>query len=194
MLAEPLLRAVAAAQSRQRRALGQSGPVCLLSPAGRRLDHAAVCEMSKRQAMILVCGRYEGVDERFIKGAVDEEWSIGDFVVSGGELPAMCLIDATVRQIPGTLGSELSAAAESFCDGLLDYPQFTRPVELDGQTVPAVLTSGHHANIQRWRLQQSLGRTAERRPDLLGPRGLRPGEQELLDDFQRERFIGLVEE
>ena len=137
--------------------------------------------------MVLLCGRYEGVDERLIERRVDEELSIGDYVLSGGELAAMTVIDAVVRQVPGALGGEQSAVEESFVDGLLDCPQYTRPESYEGVQVPEVLLSGHHENIRRWRLQQALGRTWLRRPDLLEARTLSDDERKLLEEFQRER-------
>ena len=136
--------------------------------------------------MILLCGRYEGVDERLIQGAVDEELSIGDYVLSGGELAAMVLIDAIVRQLPGALGDEDSAAQESFVGGLLDCPHYTRPEAYEGTAVPPVLMSGHHAQIERWRLKQSLGRTWLRRPGLLERRGMSEAERKLLEEFKQE--------
>jgi tRNA (guanine37-N1)-methyltransferase len=143
-------------------------------------------ELSQQSSMTLLCGRYEGVDERLLDRRVDEEISIGDFVLSGGELAAMALIDAVVRQLPGALGDEASAVEESFADGLLDCPQFTRPETYAGMRVPEVLLSGHHENIRRWRLKQALGRTWLRRPDLLAARKLSDEERKLLDEFQRE--------
>jgi tRNA (guanine37-N1)-methyltransferase len=137
--------------------------------------------------LTLLCGRYEGVDERLLERRVDEEVSIGDFVLSGGEVAAMALIDAVVRQLPGALGDEASAVEESFADGLLDCPQYTRPETYAGKQVPEVLMSGHHENIRRWRLKQALGRTWLRRPDLLEIRKLNAEEQRLLDEFKRER-------
>ena len=136
--------------------------------------------------MTLLCGRYEGVDERLLERRVQEELSIGDFVLSGGELAAMALIDAVVRQLPGALGDDASAIEESFADGLLDCPQYTRPERFAGVPVPEVLLSGHHENIRRWRLKQSLGRTWLRRPDLIAARRLSEEETRLLDEFQRE--------
>ncbi|VDZ77331.1 tRNA(guanine-N1)methyltransferase [Salmonella bongori] len=138
-----------------------------LSPQGRKLDQAGVSELATNQKLILVCGRYEGVDERVIQTEIDEEWSIGDYVLSGGELPAMTLIDSVARFIPGVLGHEASAIEDSFADGLLDCPHYTRPEVLEGMEVPSVLLSGNHAEIRRWRLKQSLGRTWLRRPELL---------------------------
>jgi tRNA (guanine37-N1)-methyltransferase len=181
MLAEPLEKALDAANK------AGGGKVIYLSPQGRRLDHEKVMELADRNAVTLLCGRYEGVDERLVRRRVDEELSIGDFVLSGGELAAMAVIDAVVRQIPGALGGEQSAAEESFVQGLLDGPQYTRPEVYEGETVPAVLMSGHHENIRRWRLKQALGRTWLRRPDLLAARKLSEQESTLLEEFQRER-------
>jgi len=135
----------------------------------------------------LVAGRYEGIDERFIETEIDEQWSIGDYVLSGGELPALVVIDAIARLMPGTLGSSESALQESFSDGLVDWPHYTRPQALDGHEVPAVLASGDHAAIYRWRLQQALGRTWLRRPELLERRGMSDEERELLEEFKNER-------
>lgn len=180
MLGEPLEKALDAA-----RAAG-GGPVVYLSPQGRRLDHAAVVEFAKREAVTLLCGRYEGVDERLLRRRVDEELSLGDFVLTGGELAAMALIDAVVRQLPGALGDEQSAVEESFANGLLDCPQYTRPEVYAGERVPEVLLSGHHGNIRRWRLKQSLGRTWLRRPDLIVARALSEEENRLLEEFRRE--------
>jgi tRNA (guanine37-N1)-methyltransferase len=166
------------------------GKVIYLSPQGRKLDHRKVMELSQQSSMTLLCGRYEGVDERLLVRRVDEEISIGDFVVSGGELAAMALIDAVVRQLPGALGDEASAVEESFADGLLDCPQYTRPETYQGAKVPEVLLSGHHENIRRWRLKQALGRTWLRRPDLLLARRLNDEEQKLLAEFQQEHRSG----
>ena len=137
--------------------------------------------------MTFLCGRYEGIDERLLERRVDEELSIGDYVISGGELAAMTVIDAVVRQMPGALGDEQSAAEESFVDGLLDCPQYTRPELYADAKVPEILLSGHHENIRRWRLKQALGRTWLRRPDLLAARKLNDDERKLLEEFQRER-------
>ena len=185
MLAEPLERALDAARQ------AGGGRVVYLSPQGRKLDHEKVMELRGREAVTLLCGRYEGVDERLIERRVDEELSIGDYVLSGGELAAMVLIDALVRQIPGALGDDRSAAEDSFVDGLLDCPQYTRPETWPegnaGGRVPEVLLSGHHENIRRWRLQQALGRTWLRRPELLAARKLNDDERKLLEEFQRQR-------
>lgn len=187
MLAEPLEKAVTAARQRQI-ADGCSGTkVIYLSPQGRPLDHALVLELGKLSALILIAGRYEGVDERLIERQVDYEISIGDYVLSGGELAAMVLIDCLVRQMPGVLGDPESASQDSFVAGLLDFPQYTRPEVYHGNVVPEVLMSGNHARIKRWRLQQSLGRTWLRRPDLLALKmehGLTSEEKKLLEEFQ----------
>jgi tRNA (guanine37-N1)-methyltransferase len=184
MLAEPLEKALDAARETG------GGKVIYLSPQGRRLDHPKVMELAGREAVTMLCGRYEGVDERLIRRRVDEELSLGDFVLSGGELAAMAVIDAVVRQLPGALGGEQSAVEESFVDGLLDCPQYTRPEVWPegnaGEKVPEVLMSGHHENIRRWRLKQALGRTWLRRPDLLAARKLSDDEGKLLEEFQRE--------
>jgi tRNA (guanine37-N1)-methyltransferase len=158
-----------------------------LGADGRRFDQALAREASEWPGLVLVAGRYEGVDERFLEREVDEHWSIGDYVLSGGELPALVVIDAIARLLPGTLGSAESAQQESFSDGLLDWPHYTRPTAIDGMEVPAVLASGDHAAIQRWRLQQALGRTWLRRPELLERRGMNDEERELLEEFKIER-------
>jgi tRNA (guanine37-N1)-methyltransferase len=180
MLADPLEKALDAVKA------AGGGRVVYLSPQGNKLDHRKVMELAKESSMTLLCGRYEGVDERLLERCVDEELSIGDFVLSGGELAAMALIDAVVRQLPGALGDEASAVEESFADGLLDCPQYTRPETYQGLTVPEVLMSGHHENIRRWRLKQALGRTWLRRPELVAARKLTKEEAKLLEEFQRE--------
>src|ERR1041384_4790153 len=180
MLAEPLEKALDAAKA------AGGGRRIYLSPQGTKLDHRKVMALSKESAITLLCGRYEGVDERVLERRVDEELSLGDFVLSGGELAAMALIDACVRQLPGALGDEQSAIEESFAAGLLDCPQYTRPEILAGERVPEVLLSGHHENIKRWRLKQALGRTWLRRPDLLQARGMSTAEQALLAEVQKE--------
>ena len=182
MLAEPLAKAIAAAK-----AAGQGkARVIHVSPQGAVLDHGRVMELSAEKHVVLLCGRYEGVDERLIESAVDEELSIGDYVLSGGELAAMVLIDAVVRQLPGALGDEASAAQESFVNGLLEAPHYTRPEVYEGSAVPEVLMSGHHERIERWRLKQSLGRTWMRRPELLERRGMSETEKKLLEEFKQE--------
>ena len=186
MLAGPLEQALDAVRD------DGGGRVVYLSPQGARLDHAKVMELATRSAVTLLCGRYEGVDERLVERRVDEQLSIGDFVLSGGELAAMALIDAVVRQLPGALGDGQSAVQESFADGLLDCPQYTRPEtwpEAQGERVPEVLMSGHHEQIRRWRLKQSLGRTWTRRPDLLASRKLTEEERRLLDEYRREQGV-----
>jgi tRNA (guanine37-N1)-methyltransferase len=158
-----------------------------LGADGRRFEQSIAREACGWPGLVLVAGRYEGLDERFIEREIDEEWSIGDYVLSGGELPALVVIDAIVRLLPGVLGSSESALQESFSDGLVDWPHYTRPQVLDGQEVPAVLASGDHAAIHRWRLQQALGRTWLRRPELLERRGMSDEERELLEEFKIER-------
>lgn len=180
MMVEPLRQAIQAA-----RAAVPESRVLYLSPQGRSLDQAAVREMAAEPGLVLLAGRYEGVDERLIDAFVDEEWSIGDYVLSGGELPAMVLMDAVIRLLPGVLGHADSAEQDSYVDGLLDCPHYTRPEEIEGSAVPEVLTSGNHELIRRWRLQQALGRTWLRRPDLLKGRRLSSEEQVLLDEFIR---------
>jgi len=149
-----------------------------------------VIELSGRQAVTLLCGRYEGVDERLVRRRVDEELSLGDFVLSGGELAAMAVIDAVVRQLPGALGDGQSAAQESFAGGLLDCPQYTRPENYAGEGIPEVLLSGHHEQIRRWRLKQALGRTWLRRPELIAARRLNDEELKLLEEFKQETQSG----
>lgn len=189
MLAEPLAAAITAAKQRQAQHGLCSSRVVYLSPQGGVLNHAWVknCAATPQQGLILLAGRYEGIDERLIRRYVDEEISIGDYVLSGGELAAMVLVDSVVRQLPGVLGDAQSAEQDSFVDGLLDCPHYTRPEVLDGEAVPPVLLSGHHAEIMRWRLQQSLGRTWLRRPDLLAKRNLTKEESRLLAAFQKEQ-------
>ena len=166
MMVQPLRDAINAAKQTAREA-GHEAKVIYLSPQGRRLDHQGAQSLSSSQALILVAGRYEGIDERIIENLIDEEWSVGDYVLSGGELPAMILMDAVVRFVPGVLGHSQSAEQDSFADGLLDCPHYTRPEVLDGKQVPSVLLSGDHEKIRQWRLTQSLQRTRQRRPDLL---------------------------
>jgi tRNA (guanine37-N1)-methyltransferase len=158
-----------------------------LGADGRKFEQSTAREACGWPGLVLVAGRYEGLDERLIEHEIDEEWSIGDYVLSGGELPALVVIDAIVRLMPGTLGSSESALQESFSDGLVDWPHYTRPQALDGHAVPAVLASGDHAAIHRWRLQQALGRTWLRRPELLKLRGMSDEERELLEEFKIER-------
>ncbi len=182
LMVDPLRRAISAA-----RAVASASPVVYLSPQGRRLDQEAVQGLSRCPGLVLLAGRYEGIDERLIEAYEDEEWSVGDYVLSGGELPAMVLMDAIIRRLPGVLGHADSAEQDSYAGGLLDCPHYTRPEEIEGRRVPAVLTSGNHDLIRRWRLQQALGRTWLRRPDLLEGRRLSSEEQVLLDEFIRAR-------
>jgi tRNA (guanine37-N1)-methyltransferase len=182
MRVEPLRAAV-----REARACSSApASVIYLSPQGRRLTQQGLQELVSRERLVLVCGRYEGIDERFIDAEVDEEWSIGDYVLSGGELAAMVLLDGLIRLLPGVLGHADSAAEDSFFQGLLDHPHYTRPERLDGQAVPPVLLGGDHEAIRRWRLKQALGRTWLRRPDLLEGLALEPEQRELLQEFIKE--------
>jgi len=158
-----------------------------LAADGRPVTQAKVAELAGLESMVLVAGRYEGVDERFVEACVEESLSIGDVVLSGGELPSLVVIDAVARLLPGTLGDAESAVQESFADGLLDWPHYTRPETWAGRAVPAVLVGGNHAAIERWRRKQALGRTHERRPDLLGRRGLDERERALLDEYMAEQ-------
>lgn len=171
---------------RARQAATPRGKTIYLSPQGRPLHQDRVRELARETRLILLAGRYEGIDERLIEAEVDEEWSIGDYVLSGGELAALVMIDAVVRLLPGALNDSESAEQDSFMDGLLDCPHYTRPETLDGRRVPGVLLSGDHAAIARWRRREALGRTWLRRPELLALRALDIGEQALLDDFIRE--------
>ncbi|AZU46974.1 tRNA (guanine-N1)-methyltransferase [Aeromonas hydrophila] len=182
MMVQPLRDAIHAAKQ----AAGDGAKVIYLSPQGRKLTQAGVTELATNQKLILVAGRYEGIDERVIQTEVDEEWSIGDYVLSGGELPAMTLIDAVSRLVPGVLGDQASAEQDSFTDGLLDHPHYTRPELLDGLAVPEALTSGNHEVIRRWRLKQSLGRTWQRRPELINNLALTDEQESLLAEYVRE--------
>ena len=180
MMMEPMLAAL-----KQAREAAPDSKVIYLTPQGRRFDQQAAMEMAQTSGVILLAGRYEGIDERLVDCCVDEEWSIGDYVMSGGELPAMVMMDTIIRLLPGVLGHADSAEQDSYMDGLLDFPQYTRPDEYAGRTVPEVLLSGNHEAIRRWRLQQALGRTWIRRPDLLLQRQLSDEEQQLLEEFIR---------
>lgn len=188
MLAKPLEAAVNAAHQAQSQN-GEKARVVMLSPQGRTLNHTRVQALSKLPALILLCGRYEGIDQRFVDLYVDEEISIGDFVLSGGELPAMALMDAVVRQLPGVLGDEQSAVQDSFVAGILDYPHYTRPEVYQDKRVPEVLLSGNHADIERWRREQALLVTAKKRPDLL----IAAREQGLLS-LQDEKILAACKE
>lgn len=181
MLVDPLRAAIQAA--RQAHA---GAKVIYLSPQGRRLNQQAVERLAGYNPLIMLAGRYEGIDERVIYLDVDEEWSIGDYVLSGGELPALVIIDAVARTIPGVLGHDASAAEDSFVHGILDYPHYTRPESVSGLEVPDVLLGGNHARIERWRMKQALGRTWQRRPDLLKEMQLDDKQQALLEEFIRE--------
>ncbi|HXZ95543.1 MAG TPA: tRNA (guanosine(37)-N1)-methyltransferase TrmD [Burkholderiales bacterium] len=186
MLAQPLEDAINAARQHQIQAGIAQTRVIYLSPQGRVLDHGLVVELAKQPGLILLAGRYEGIDERLIQRSVDEEISLGDFVLSGGELAALVLMDCVIRQLPGVLGDAQSAEQDSFVNGLLESPQYTRPEVYAGMDVPQVLLSGHHSEINRWRLKQMLGRTWLRRPDLLEKRGMNGEEQKLLAEFKQE--------
>ena len=182
MMAAPLRAAI-----EHTRKLTPTSLVIYLSPQGRRFRQRDVPRLAACQHLILVAGRYEGIDERLLARDIEEEWSVGDFVLSGGEVPAMLMIDAIVRTLPDALGDERSAQEDSFSDGLLDHPHYTRPEVLDGESVPAVLLSGHHAEITAWRRQQRIGRTWERRPDLLSSLGLDTKDRATLEAYRRTR-------
>jgi tRNA (guanine37-N1)-methyltransferase len=186
MLVEPLDLALTAAKATLLRHGVASPRMIYLSPQGRRLDQALVLELVREPALVLLAGRYEGIDERLFARHSIEEISLGDYVLSGGELPAMVLLDAVIRQIPGVLGHADSANEDSFVDGLLDCPHYTRPEEYLGLQSPPVLRGGNHAEVSRWRLRQSLKRTSLRRPDLLIQRAMSPLELELLGEIHRE--------
>jgi tRNA (guanine37-N1)-methyltransferase len=188
MLGEPLEKAISAAKAAQLASGSAGSCVIHLSPQGRKLTHEVVRELLARdEGFIMLASRYEGVDERLLRQQVDEELSIGDYVLSGGELAAMVVIDCLVRQLPGVLGDDASAEQDSFVQGLLDWPHYTRPEIYNGEVVPEVLMSGHHAEIVKWRLKQALGRTWERRPDLLAKRQLTKQEARLLAEYQQEQ-------
>jgi len=182
MKIEPLQQAIHAAKQQ----LGQQTKVAYMSPQGRKLDQQSLQQLATREAMIFVAGRYEGIDERLIENEIDEEWSIGDYVLSGGELAAMVMIDGVARLLPGVLGDEESAQQDSFMAGLLDHPHYTRPERLTNQSVPEVLLGGDHEAIRKWRLKQSLGRTWLRRPDLLEMDTLTNEQKALLEQFIAE--------
>lgn len=182
MMVQPLRDAILAAKAE----VGGGAKVIYLSPQGRKLDQAGVKALAQHQKLILLCGRYEGIDERLIQTEVDEEWSVGDYVLTGGELPAMTLIDAVARFIPSVLGKQASAEEDSFAEGLLDCPHYTRPESLDGLTVPPVLMSGNHEEIRKWRLKQSLERTWLRRPELLESLALTDEQRKLLKQIKAE--------
>ncbi len=185
MKVQPLTDAVSAARD----AAPPGTRVVCMSPQGVRLNHSLVTMFHSWGSMILIAGRYEGIDERVLQKEVDLEVSIGDYVLSGGELPAMCIIDAVSRLVPGTLGNLRNAREDSFADGLLHFPQYTRPEVVNGLAVPPVLMSGDHAKIRQWRLKQCLARTYERRPDLLQNRTLSQEEQKLLNEYLSEKAL-----
>jgi len=185
MLVEPLEQAICSAKFKQAEENIESW-VIHLSPVGKQLTHEKVMQLSKKQGLVLLASRYEGVDQRLIDAQVDEEISIGDYVLSGGELPAMTLMDAIVRQLPGALGDSDSAIEDSFVDGLLDCPHYTRPEEYKSVNVPEILLSGNHAKIKQWRLKMSLKRTRDQRPDLLAVRPLTKEEARLLKELETE--------
>ena len=185
MKPEPLAAAIRAAAAR----LPEGSPVIALGAAGRPFDQAWAARLAGRPGVLLVAGRYEGVDQRVVDTLVDEELSVGDFVLSGGELPALVVIDAAARLLPGVLGHEASAGQDSFADGLLDWPHYTRPADWMGQAVPEVLQGGNHEAIRRWRLKQALGRTWQRRPELLSGRRLDDEEQRLLEEYCAEAGV-----
>lgn len=187
MQPEPLQAAIDAARQRQREAGVGRPKVVLMSPQGERLGERLVQELAAEQGLVLVAGRYEGVDERLVARSVDREVSIGDYVTSGGELPAMVLMDCIVRRLPGSLNDAESASQDSFSAGLLDWPHYTRPEEWKGARVPEVLLSGNHAVIGRWRRKQALGRTWDRRPDLIDEKSLSREDRQLLEEYRREQ-------
>lgn len=187
MMAKPLEDAITQARAAQQRSIGMEGPVVYLSPQGTRLDHGKVIALCEQPSLILLCGRYEGVDQRLIDKCVDEELSLGDFVLSGGELPAMVLLDAMIRHLPGALNDADSALEDSFVEGLFDCPHYTRPESYGEERVPEVLLSGNHAAIRRWRLKQAIGRTWVRRPDLIEGRHLSKEEAALLEEYRQEQ-------
>ena len=187
MLAEPLAQAIEAAKARQQAAGVAKPKVVHLSPSGKPLTHDDVMALSQEQGLVLLASRYEGVDQRLLDRMVDAEYSIGDYVLSGGELPAMVLMDAIIRQLPGALGDADSAAEDSFVNGLLDCPHYTRPEEYKGEKVPEVLLSGNHAKIKQWRLKTALQRTRDQRPDLLADRSLSKEESRLLKEIEQEQ-------
>ena len=183
MKTEPLVAAIAAAKQQTG---GESTKVIYLSPQGKTLKQDSIIDLAKRESMVLLCGRYQGIDNRVLENEIDEEWSLGDFVISGGELAAMTLIDAMTRFQPGALGDEGSALEDSFSNGLLHSPEYTRPQSFDGKEVPGVLLSGDHEAIRKWRLKQSLGATWLKRPDLLSAMSLEQEQEELLEQFKQE--------
>jgi len=187
MMPEPMLASIDAAKRALREAGVEKPKVVLMSPQGERLTEEVIRELAAEAGIVLIAGRYEGIDERLVDRSVDREVSIGDYVTSGGELPAMVLIDCVVRRIPGSLNDAESAAQDSFSEGMLDWPHYTRPEEWQDSRVPEVLLSGNHAAIARWRRKQALGRTWERRPDLIDERKLSKEDRQLLEEYRREQ-------
>ncbi|RLE11510.1 tRNA (guanosine(37)-N1)-methyltransferase TrmD [Candidatus Aerophobetes bacterium] len=183
MKVEPIYKAL----NHIKKQLGRRAKVILLSPQGKIFNQKIALELAKEKNIILICGRYEGVDERVREHLVDEELSIGDYVLSGGEIPAMVVVDAVTRVVPGVLGNERSVKEDSFYRGLLDYPQYTRPAEFMGWEVPAVLRSGNHQRIREWRMRKRLEKTLQRRPDLLKKARLSPEEKRLLEEIKKAK-------
>ena len=192
MKTEPLMASIAAARQavRQKQTIDEKARVIYLSPQGKTLKQDSIIDLAKRESMVLLCGRYQGIDNRVLENEIDEEWSLGDFVISGGELAAMTLIDAMTRFQPGALGDEGSVLEDSFSNGLLHSPEYTRPQSIDGSDVPKVLLSGDHEAIRKWRLKQSLGATWLKRPDLLQAMSLEREQEELLEQFKQEYVRG----
>jgi tRNA (guanine37-N1)-methyltransferase len=188
MKTEPLMASIAAARQavRQKQTIDEKARVIYLSPQGQTLKQGSIIDLAKRESMVLLCGRYQGIDNRVLENEIDEEWSLGDFVISGGELAAMTLIDAMTRFQPGALGDEGSVLEDSFSNGLLHSPEYTRPQSIDGSDVPKVLLSGDHEAIRKWRLKQSLGATWLKRPDLLQVMSLESEQEELLEQFKQD--------
>ena len=188
MKTEPLMASIAAARQAvsQKQTTGESVKVIYLSPQGKTLKQDSIIDLAKREGMVLLCGRYQGIDNRVLVSEIDEEWSLGDFVISGGELAAMTLIDAMTRFQPGALGDEGSALEDSFSNGLLHSPEYTRPQSIAGSDVPEVLLSGDHEAIRKWRMKQSLGATWLKRPDLLQAMSLEIEQEELLKQFKQD--------
>jgi tRNA (guanine37-N1)-methyltransferase len=186
MMVEPLVKAINAAKAAVPEELANSTKVVYMSPQGSVFNHKKAAQLQSQQSLIMIAGRYEGIDERVIRNHVDEEWSVGDYVLSGGELPVMIVVDAVARLLPESLGNSASAEQDSFAAGLLDCPHYTRPENFAGEDVPSVLTGGDHTAIARWRMQQSLGRTWLRRPDLLDNIDLTTEQAQLLDDFKKD--------
>jgi tRNA (guanine37-N1)-methyltransferase len=187
MLPDPLQACIDAAKARQREAGVEVPKVVLMSPQGEQLGEELVKELASEPGLVVIAGRYEGIDERLVDRSVDREVSIGDYVTSGGELPAMVMIDCIVRRLPGSLNDAGSATQDSFSDGMLDWPHYTRPEQWQDAKVPEVLLSGNHAAIARWRRKQALGRTWDRRPDLVDEAKLSREDRQLLEEYRKEQ-------